>query len=484
MEKKVNIIGAGLAGLSAGIYLQQSGVQTEIFELAGWAGGMCTTWVRKGYHFDGCIHWMVGTKPGDGFRKLYEEVGALEADTEIYNADLIKIEIDGVMYDIPLNYEKFKEFLHSLSPEDSEKIDELCKKVKIFMDSKMPAEAPSSLLDFMKFIKESKGFLSLGLKCLGMTVEEYASKFKSNTLKSLMYNLMPADFSVVGLFMMLGTRMGGNAGYPIGGALNVIKRMQAKYLSLGGKINFNSKVEEIVVENGKAAGVRLNNTLYPADGVVAACDAYDTLKNMLHGKYEHPQLDKMLKSSPLFPPLAIVSFGLNKKFDIPFSVQYECPEGIETAPGFKTNSYNLRSFDFDSTAAPENCSSVMIMMGAPLDYWKKLRENDINEYRKQKQLLADRMAEEVNRRIPGFKDAIVVTDVATPVTYERLTNVYKASFEGFAATPATMKTKIRKTIPGIKNFYICGQWTTAGGGLCSAVSSGKETAHSIIKEIK
>ncbi|MDD3947150.1 MAG: NAD(P)-binding protein, partial [Clostridia bacterium] len=42
MDKKVIIIGAGLAGLSAGIYLQQKGVQTEIFELAGWAGGMCT----------------------------------------------------------------------------------------------------------------------------------------------------------------------------------------------------------------------------------------------------------------------------------------------------------------------------------------------------------------------------------------------------------------------------------------------------------
>ena len=42
MAKKVNIIGAGLAGLSTGIYLQQNGVDTEIYELAGWAGGVCT----------------------------------------------------------------------------------------------------------------------------------------------------------------------------------------------------------------------------------------------------------------------------------------------------------------------------------------------------------------------------------------------------------------------------------------------------------
>lgn len=317
-----------------------------------------------------------------------------------------------------------------------------------------------------------------------MTVEEFAKTFQSNTIQSLLYILMPAEFSMVALIMMLGTRMSGNAGYPIGGALDVIKRMEAKYLSLGGKINFNSKVEEIIVENGKASGVRSNNTLYPADAVIAACDAHDILENMLGGKYKHPQLDSMLESSPLFPPLAIVSFGLSRKFEIPFSVLYECPEGIKTAPDCIQHSLSLRSFDFDSAAAPENCSSVMVMLEAPLDYWKELRESDINEYKNQKQNLADAVAEAINRRIPDFKDAIVVTDVATPATYGRLANLYKASFEGFAPTPAALKTNIRKTIPDIKNLSICGQWVSAGGGICTAVGSGKDAAHSILKEIK
>ncbi len=55
--------------------------------MAPWPGGMCTAWERGGYWFDGCIHWMVGTKTGDGFNKLYREVGALTKDTVIYNAD-------------------------------------------------------------------------------------------------------------------------------------------------------------------------------------------------------------------------------------------------------------------------------------------------------------------------------------------------------------------------------------------------------------
>ncbi len=44
----------------------------------------------------------------------------------------------------------------------------------------------------------------------------------------------------------------------------------------------------------------------------------------------------------------------------------------------------------------------MSMLGAPLDYWKSLRENDKIEYAKQKELLADAVAQAADRRIPGF----------------------------------------------------------------------------------
>lgn len=483
MSKKVNIIGAGLAGLSAGIYLQQSGVETEIFELASWAGGMCTTWVRDGFRFDGCIHWMVGTKPGNDFHDLYREVDALAENTAIYNSDSVRLELDGVMYKIPMEIGAFRNFLLSLSQTDSDKIEELCKYVATMMNTKMPSGMPENFSEGIRMLKESRGFLSLGRKFVGVTVEEYMEPFQSAQIRSILYALMPKEFSVMALIMMLGTRMSGNAGYPLGGALDVIRRMQEKYASLGGKLHLNSKVEEIMVENGKATGVRTKNGFYSADAVIAACDAYDTLNRMLGGKYVHPQLSEMLKSSPLFPPLALVSFGLNKRLGIPDSVLYECPEGIQAAPGKAEHNFHVRSFEFDPDAAPENCSSVVVMLGAPLDYWKKLRSGNLEEYRKQKQQLADAVADVVEKRIPGFKESIMVTDVSTPATYVRVANLYQGSFEGFAPIPSSLKINIKKTIPGLGRFCICGQWTTAGGGICSAVRSGKDAANLILKEI-
>ena len=62
-NRKVIIIGAGIAGLSAGCYLQMNGYDTEIFELHTKPGGLCAWWKRKGYTIDGCIHWWVGSRP-------------------------------------------------------------------------------------------------------------------------------------------------------------------------------------------------------------------------------------------------------------------------------------------------------------------------------------------------------------------------------------------------------------------------------------
>jgi phytoene dehydrogenase-like protein len=379
---------------------------------------------------------------------------------------------------------KFKALLLKYAEGDEAEIKGIIKDLETMMRTDLPLGTPANFKEAAKLFIHGLGFLSLVKKHGSKTVEEYLRETKSSTVRQLLYRMMPPEFSALGLIMMLGTRMSGNAGYPMGGALEVTQRMVNKYKALGGKINFNARVDEIVVENGAATGIRAKGKFYPSDYLVAACDANDTLKNMLGGKYAHPQLDTLLKDAPLFDPLAIISFGLNKRLGIPFAVTYECPEDIETAPGFKSHSLSLRSFDFDEKAAPIGSSSAMVMMGAPLGYWQNLHETDPEAYKKQKQLLADNVAEVLEKRIPGFKDAIRVADVATPATYVRLTNVYKGSYEGFAPIPENMKKTICKTVPGVKHLTICGQWTTAGGGICTAVNDGKTAAHKIAKELK
>jgi len=75
MPKKIVIIGAGIAGLSAGVYGRMNGFDTEICEMHTLPGGLCTAWKRKGFIFDGCIHWLTGSSPKDSFYPVRDAHG-------------------------------------------------------------------------------------------------------------------------------------------------------------------------------------------------------------------------------------------------------------------------------------------------------------------------------------------------------------------------------------------------------------------------
>ncbi|TVP86114.1 MAG: NAD(P)/FAD-dependent oxidoreductase [Acholeplasmataceae bacterium] len=477
--KKVVIIGAGLTGLSAGITLQKNGIQSEIYEMAPWPGGVCTAWTRKGHTFDGCIHWMVGTRTGDPMRKMYEDVGALNPETVIYNPFEITMEIAGQVYRIPMNVELFHDYLVSIAPEDSRFITRFCKELERIANSVMITGKPKSMSDFYVLMTKGRGFFRAIIKHLRKTVGQYAKPVQNDQLRSIIHHLMPPSMSVFALVMMLGTRMSDNGGYPIGGAKDMIKRMSSLYEKLGGKLTCDSKVDEIMVEGGTVKGIMTKGAFKEATHVIAACDMYDTLQRMLKGRYPHPVLDKLLKDGPLFSPVMLVSYGLKRSFDIPFSIVHRLQTPLKTGGNMSVNSYHLRSFDFDPSFAPPGKSSVMVMLSAAFDEWHDLRINHYQAYQTKKLEIAHQLADHINLRYPGFKDAIEVIDVATPSTYHRLNNLYKASYEGFLPEPALLKLNIKPSIKGIRNLYLAGQWTTPGGGIPPAVMSGIQTANKI-----
>ena len=75
-------------------------------------------------------------------------------------------------------------------------------------------------------------------------------------------------------------------------------------------------------------------------------------------------------------------------------------------------------------------------------------------------------------------------DVATPITWERYTGNWRASFEGWLTTTKTFGMRMGKTLPGLKNFYMAGQWVEPGGGVPSAAISGRNVIQIICKQDK
>jgi phytoene dehydrogenase-like protein len=139
MGKRVIVIGAGIAGLSAASYLQRNGFDTEIFELHSRAGGLCTSWKRDGYTFDGCIHWLMGSGKTSNLNWIWKELGAGELryiEWDVYTTARLS---DGDIFAVHTDPERLRAEMLRLGPEDGAPIGDLVRLIRRAKSFDMPA---------------------------------------------------------------------------------------------------------------------------------------------------------------------------------------------------------------------------------------------------------------------------------------------------------------------------------------------------------
>jgi len=82
----------------------------------------------------------------------------------------------------------------------------------------------------------------------------------------------------------------------------------------------------------------------------------------------------------------------------------------------------------------------------------------------------------LDSELPGFAAAVELTDLSTPATIIRYTNNWHGSFEGWLPTVDTFRAKLPRTLDGLSNFYMVGQWLNPGGGLPPCGIDGRRLA--------
>jgi phytoene dehydrogenase-like protein len=125
MSKKFIIIGAGIAGLSAGCYLRMNGYDTEIFELHSLPGGLCTSWQRGGYTFNGCLGWLDGSNPAGPGYQFWNELVDMKQLEFVYSDEFIRVEDrNGRFISVRTGLDELEQELMEKAPEDKELIAE------------------------------------------------------------------------------------------------------------------------------------------------------------------------------------------------------------------------------------------------------------------------------------------------------------------------------------------------------------------------
>jgi phytoene dehydrogenase-like protein len=491
MRKKVNIIGAGIAGLSAGCYLQMNGYDTEIFELHALPGGLCTSWERKGYTIDGCIHWLVGSSPGNKLYHLWNELIDMKSIRFVDYEEYMRFEDkDGNFIVLFSDVDRLEKEMLEKAREDKDLILEFTKTVRKFANFDLPVhKAPETygLFDAGKMIFKMLPYIRDLKKWISITEKEYGERFSNPLLgKTIAYSFFP-EMAVLFIIMNLAWMHNKSAGYPVGGSMKFAKLLETRYLELGGRINYKSRVNRIITEKDSAKGIVLENgESHRADIIISAADGHSTIFQMLEGRYTNQKIMDYYANYETFPSYLQVSLGIARTFENePHMTVFPADKPLVIDSSVTYESLPVRIFNFDPTLAPAGKTLLTLMFLTPNHrYWDELRTNDREKYKKEKERIANEIIDMLEKRFGSIKSNVEMVDVSTPSTVIRYTNNWKGSFEGWVLTPKIGFGRMQNVLPGLSNFYMAGQWVVPGGGLPSAILSGRNVTQVICKKDK
>jgi phytoene dehydrogenase-like protein len=488
MTQSVIIIGAGIAGLSAGCYAQMNGFCSRIFEMHTIPGGLCTSWKRGEYVFDGGLRYLTGTSPHSKVHQLWQELGLLQ-DREIYYYDEFECieDADGRALHIYTDIDRLEQHMIELAPQDRESITDLTEALRQFTKMELPVDiTPTDLDDMLELGQGILPVLIPVLRWRNVTLQEFTERFQDPFLRKALpefFQFSPPDFPMMLLLTTLAMMNDREAGYPIGGGLQFAQDIAQRYLELGGEVHYRSRVTKILVEKDRAVGVRLEDgSEHRADIVISAADGRSTIFDLLAGRYVNDRVQSYYRDLPLAESILQVSLGVARDFSSePPVINFPLKQPIALG-NIPHSRLVLKHYCFDPTMAPPGKSVLSLWCEADYDYWKGLR-TDRKAYRAAKEKAAQQVIAALEERYPGFDSSVEQVDVSTPITYERYTANWRGALAGWAMTTKKMGMMMgqpmRKTLPGLDAFYMIGQWVEPGGNVELSAASGRD----VIKDI-
>ncbi len=486
MPKSIIVIGAGLAGLATGCYAQMNGYQTKIYEMQQKPGGICVSWKRKGYIFDYAVHNVFGVTTNPTIKNIYtqiwKELGALRNTQAYHFEEFVQVEdVDGKVLRLYTDLNKLEAHLKQLAPADSKLIEEFVGAAKKFGGKDLMEAMTGGALTKLKMLPLMGALMKFGKITIKDYAEQFSDPFLRKALPTIQYDIAEAPTLVPLIFLSVQDK--GDAGWPIGGSSAISENIEKRYLELGGEVTYKAKVKKIIVKDNKAVGIQLEDgTEHFADLVVSAADGYSTIFEMLDGKYVNQKIDAYYKSYWKTQAFGLeVWYGINMELpNEPHAIVRFLDQPI-TIEDVARDRLDIEVFNFDPTIAPKGKTVVKVVLDSKYDYWKALKPE---QYRAEKQRVADVIAEQLEKRFAGFKTNLEATDVVTPISVQHWTGAFRGC-QAWGAPKELQKevTKngVSKTLPGLENFYMVGQWAGGTIGLNTVCLMGRNLIRDICK---
>ncbi|CAM9185357.1 unnamed protein product [Ectocarpus sp. 12 AP-2014] len=505
-ETDVVVIGSGVGGLSAAAMLSRHGDSVTVLESHYLPGGVAHAFDIEGYRsFDaGPSLWAGMSEPGTN--PLRQILDVLEEEVDWISYDGWGMHVPEGYFRFATGPDKFVEELRRLGGEDdvrqwtelTEKMRPLLRAAAAIPPLALRGDywAPITLLPYLIDALRHAGpgvqaRRSAAFCCalqgaftdvLEGTVERDSFLFKWLDYLSFALSGLPADGTMAAaVIYTIGDlhRPGCVIDYPRGGGGAVIAAMVRGIEKLGGRVELKSHVQEIVVEGGKAVGVKLRSgaVVRARKAVVSNASIWDTIGLIPEGavdpKYIEDSMDTPDTGSFMHLHLGIDAEGLHN-LDIHYSVVESWAVPIDAPQNMFIVSIPTV---LDKSLAPEGKHLVHIYTAGnePYKLWEGMKRGS-PEYEALKKERAECMWKALEKIIPDVRRRTEVELVATPLTHEFFNRRFKGSYgPGWRAGEA----EFPGCVTPLKGLLHCGDSTLPGLGLPAVAASGMSAASTL-----
>lgn len=501
------VIGSGIGGLTAAASLAKlANKRVLVLERHYTAGGFTHTFRRPGYEWDVGIHYIGDVShPKATGRRMFDFLTEGELQWEDMGEVYDRIFLGDNAYDFVKGYENFRAQMHEYFPEDKAAIDQYlekiiatAKKAQLFFAEKAVPPFVSSLFgglmrrptlkEATRTTREVLEEITQNQELIGVLTGQFGD-----------YGLVPAKGSFFIHAMVVAHYFRG-AAYPIGGSSRIAATILPVIESAGGEVVTNAEVDEVLVRDGKAVGVKL------ADGhelrapiVISNAGVINTFEKLLPAAVAK-KIGYAAKAREIGASIAHLSLyvglqgtteelGLEKTNlwvyrDHQHEKNFEAFENDINAP------LPVVYLSFPSAKDPDfhrrhpGKSTIEAITLGPATPFKQWENTDWKKrgaaYEDLKASLAERLLDTLYKHAPGTRGKVEIAELSTPLTTTNFAAHPDGAIYGLAHTPERFEQRWLRPRTPIKGLYLTGV-DVVTAGLMGGMMGGFVCASAVLK---
>ena len=476
-DQKVVVIGAGFAGIATALRLRALGHEVSLFERLDSLGGRAQVFERGGYRHDAGPTVITAPFLFDELFELFDE--KLEDHLDFVPLDpFYRFHFaDGSQFDYCASVEDTLTEIRRFSSDDADGYLKLLEQSKKVYDVGFKQLVHRPFTRVWDMLKQVPALLLL--KCY-RTVAQMVNSHLKHPLIRQAFSIHPLlvggnPFKTTAIYTLihyLERRWG--VFFCMGGTGKLVQELGSLMERQGINIVLEADVDEIIVENRRAKGVRLsNNQVIDADIVVFGGDPETCYEHLLpKTKRRLPRIKKQYSmglfvlyfgTKKLYPEVAHHSIWMGPRFKELLAEIFDAKQMSEDF-----SSYVHRPTATDKSFAPKDCESFYVLCPVPN------LQGDV-DWEKEAPILRDRIVSSLEETI--LPDLTSVIDEVFWMTPEDFARDYRSMHgAGFSIEPRLTQSawfRFHNRDSAISNLYFVGAGTHPGAGLPGVVSSAK-----------